>query len=393
MTIIPMMRVSTTTKLSESVSVSIEAPFRDGIERRHELVVCMAPMYTYTDWQIMLLGIENWLYLGATKIVIPIQSASTNTLTILKEYERAGIVILRHWPKWPILSDVNPNGLVLSRGIEESHVNCLFFVKPWADMVVFTDLDDMLIPVNPMNVQPRANIQILQRIMREHPQAGSLLFEQADVQLKLPKEEDHSELRNFNFDFLRETKWKKNCALARMKTRVAVNASRVDSVNMHETGIHRFGYVQVRVPCHMAHFYHLRHSYRDVEHGARIDMNNLVDNLNRAFENRLQTVLAKIASEKLNKSSTESFADFDDCVIAINREHMRLRVSRCMTPHVCYSRLNRDMDCVASEGEFEFVHSDGDFVIVLTNARYTRAERNCIAPNSKFTKGDYFYLP
>lgn len=63
---------------------------------------------------------------------------------------------------WPILSDTNPNGLVLSRGIEESHVNCLHFVKPFADMVVFTDIDDLLLPPDPMKVHSTSAVQIIQ---------------------------------------------------------------------------------------------------------------------------------------------------------------------------------------------------------------------------------------
>lgn len=65
----------------------------------------MAPMYMYTDWEILLAGIgmeerhleaknrlipETWMALGATKIVVPIQSASTTTYKILKEYEKLG---------------------------------------------------------------------------------------------------------------------------------------------------------------------------------------------------------------------------------------------------------------------------------------------------------------
>ncbi|VDK58010.1 unnamed protein product [Cylicostephanus goldi] len=135
-----------------------EKPLR---EPRHELVVCMAPMYIYTDWEILLVGIETWLALGATKIIVPIQSASTATYKILKEYEKRGLVIIRTWPKWPILSDTNPNGLVLSRGIEESHVNCLFFAKPFANMIAFTDVDDMLLPSDPLNIRPNINVDIL----------------------------------------------------------------------------------------------------------------------------------------------------------------------------------------------------------------------------------------
>lgn len=83
-------RVSTKNDIRLSMKVTIEPTLN---ERRHELVICFAPMYTYTDWQIMLLGIENWLALGATKIVVPVQSTSSNTLFILKEYEKAGILI------------------------------------------------------------------------------------------------------------------------------------------------------------------------------------------------------------------------------------------------------------------------------------------------------------
>lgn len=41
-------------------------------------------------------------------------------------------------------------------------MNCLHFVKPWADMVAFSDIDDMLIPTNPMDVHNRSDIEILQ---------------------------------------------------------------------------------------------------------------------------------------------------------------------------------------------------------------------------------------
>lgn len=109
---------------------------------------------------------------------------------------------------------------------------------------------------------------------------------------------------------------------------------------MHETGINRFGYVQVRIPCHKAHFYHLRHSYKNIALNEwPIKMNKLSNLLNTHWQNRLnQTFSHKINNRILEKSSTESFEDFDRCVIAITDEHFTLKVSRCMTPHVCYSK-------------------------------------------------------
>uniref|UniRef100_A0AC34RBL3 Glycosyltransferase family 92 protein n=1 Tax=Panagrolaimus sp. JU765 TaxID=591449 RepID=A0AC34RBL3_9BILA len=374
-----------------AIKVEIEKPLY--FKERQPLVVCVGPMYIYTEWQILITGIETWLAMGATKFIVPIGSASKDTYRILKEYEAKGIVILRNWPMWPVLSDINPNGLVLSRGIEESHVNCLHFVKPFTDLVVFTDIDDMLLPPNPMNVKPGASLEILRSLFLEHPQAGSFLFEHRDTQFVLPETGESTTLKQFNFDFLTKSQWKQGCNVWRMKTRVAVNASRVDSVNMHETGIHRLGYVAVKLPCHKAHFYHLRHSYKNIgSTGWPIDMTNLATMLNTQWNSRLAS-FGPIATKPLVKSSTESFKDFDQCVEAINSEHWTFKVSRCMTPHVCYSRLAGNMECIATLGDYEFVHDKGDFITVLNNVSLVNSSANCEAPLPKYIKGDYFYLP
>ncbi|KAK0415417.1 hypothetical protein QR680_011938 [Steinernema hermaphroditum] len=384
-------QLSTVPDFKDSLEVAIEAPVSFG--ERQKLVVCMAPMYIYTEWQILLTGIETWLAFGATKIIVPVQSASTNAYLILKAYEKKGIVIIRDWPKWPVLSDINPNGLVLSRGIEESHVNCLYFVKPFADMVVFTDIDDMLLPMNPLDMAT-GPLKIIEELTREHPQAGSFLFEHRDVQFVLPDEEAEPTLDKFNFNFLQKTKWKTTCKVWRMKTRVLVNASRVDSVNMHETGIHRLGHVQVRVPCRQAHFYHLRHSYRNVAaNEAPIDMTVLALKLNSQWQDRLNSTFSSIASTVMNKSSTESFDDFDKCMGSINEEHWTMSVSRCLTPHVCYSRLTRDIGCVATVGDYTFARTGEDFVIAHNQSRRVDSEPNCEAPLPKYLSGNFYYMP
>ncbi|EPB80023.1 hypothetical protein ANCCEY_00846 [Ancylostoma ceylanicum] len=385
-------RIGTTPEVEDAMIVTPEQPLRFR-EPRHDLVVCMAPMYIYTDWETLLVGIETWLALGATKIVVPVQSASTSCYRILKEYEKRGLVIIRTWPKWPVLSDSNPNGLVLSRGIEESHVNCLFFAKPWANMIVFSDIDDLLLPTDPMHIKPGINVEILKTIFAEHPQAGSLLFEHRDVQFHLPNQQDApNTLAKFNFNFVTESKHKMNCNVWRMKTRVVVNASRVDSVNMHETGIHRFGYVQTRVPCRQAHFYHLRHSHHTVSNPVGIDMSNLAAILNRQWYSRLES-FKDFKDVPLNKSSTESFEDFDRCMGAINEEHWTLHVSRCLTPHVCFSRLKRDVDCVAARAEFDFYRSGVGYFLQATNVTIATSDPNCEAPVPQIVSGNHYFTP
>ncbi|CAD5215004.1 unnamed protein product [Bursaphelenchus okinawaensis] len=377
---------------SEILTIPIEKPHVE--EKKHKLVVCVAPMYIYTDWKIMVTGIETWLALGATKIIVPIQSIANISMNILQQYERDGIVTTRPWPKWPVLSDTNPNGLVLSRGIEESHVNCLHFVKPFAELVAFTDIDDMLIPPDPSKIQGGDNLVLLQNLFSEHPQAGSLLFEHRDVQFVLPPEKQTETLSKFTFDFLHNTQWKQNCFIWRMKTRVVVNASRVDTVNMHETGIHRMGYVQVRVPCRKGHFYHLRHSYKNTATGQwKVDMTNLSDMLNKQWQNRLTGPLEPLANEVLAKSATESFEDLDKCVMKVTDEHFTLKVSRCMTPHVCFTRRATNSSCVATDANYGFARSGSDFIINTLDTQLVSSTMNCDAPLPRFTSGSHFYLP
>uniref|UniRef100_A0A7I4YEX4 Glycosyltransferase family 92 protein n=1 Tax=Haemonchus contortus TaxID=6289 RepID=A0A7I4YEX4_HAECO len=383
-------RIGVTPHVEDAMIVTLEQPLR---ESRHDLVVCMAPMYIYTDWETLLVGIETWVALGATKIIVPVQSASTSSYRILQEYEKRGLVIIRTWPKWPVLSDSNPNGLVLSRGIEESHVNCLFFAKPWANMIVFSDIDDLLLPVDPLQIKPGINVEILKNLFAEHPQAGSLLFEHRDVQFQLPVVQDSpTTLASFNFNFLTESKHKMNCNVWRMKTRVVVNASRVDSVNMHETGIHRFGYVQTRIPCRKAHFYHLRHSHHSVPNPLPIDMSELASTLNRQWYARLES-FKDFKDVPLNKSSTESFEDFDRCMGAINDEHWTLHVSRCLTPHVCFSRLKREVDCVATRAEYDFFRSGSGYFLQTTNVSITTSDPNCEAPVPQIVAGNHYFAP
>lgn len=73
--------------MKESIKIPIE---KVSEKERHKLVVCIAPTYALIEWRILLLGIEVWLALGATKIIIPIQSISRDAFNILREYERDG---------------------------------------------------------------------------------------------------------------------------------------------------------------------------------------------------------------------------------------------------------------------------------------------------------------
>lgn len=163
---------------------------------------------------------------------------------------------------------------------------------------------------------------------------------------------------------------------------------------MHETGIHRFGYAQIRVPCRKAHFYHLRHSYKNIALNEwPIQMNNLQNMLNLQWKLRINEFSNETTQRDIVKSSTKSFEDFDRCMGAINEEHWTMHVSRCLTPHVCYSKLARQMACVAVNAEYSFAHANGDYVSVLRNTRIVESEPNCEAPLPRFIDGNHFFYP
>ncbi|TKR96506.1 hypothetical protein L596_010513 [Steinernema carpocapsae] len=384
-------KVSTISNFSEALDVTLEKP--TYFPERQKLVVCVSPLYIYVEWKFLVTAIETWIAMGASKIVIPIQSVSANAYNIIKKYEEQGIVIIRQHAKWPVLSDVNPNGLVLSRGIEESHVNCLHFVKPFADMVIFTDVDDVLLPLNPMNLND-GPLAIIEDLTKEHPQAGSFLLEHANTQFVLSENNVEPTLKNFNFDFLKNTQWTASCKVKRIPTRVIVNASRVDTVNMHETGNLRLGYLQVRVPCRKGHFYHLRHTFKNKAFGeTRVDMSALAAKLNAQWKGRLENTFGELSSTALEKTSTESFKDFDRCTESIDAELWKLSASRCLTANVCFSRITRNVDCVALQSNYSFAKTGEDFVIGLNRSEFIKSKPNCEAPLPEYVSGNSYFLP
>lgn len=70
------------------------------------------------------------------------------------------------------------------------------------------------------------NYIYFENLTNEHLQAGSFLFEHRDVRMVLPDDSEISQLENFNFNFLFNSNWKKECTVRRVKTRVIVNASK-----------------------------------------------------------------------------------------------------------------------------------------------------------------------
>lgn len=53
----------------------------------------------------------------------------------------------------------------------------------------------------------------------------------------------------------------------------------------------------------------------------------------------------------------------------------------------------RNVDCMASLGQYEFMHVDGDFIIVLIESKLVNSDPNCESPLPMFMKGNHFYLP
>ncbi|CAJ0596712.1 unnamed protein product [Cylicocyclus nassatus] len=82
------------------------------------------------------------------------------------------------------------------------------------------------------------------------------------------------------------------------------------------------------------------------------------------------------------------------CMSAINDEHWTLHVSRCLTPHVCFSRLSRDVDCVAARAEYEFFRSGANgYFLQVSNVSITTSDANCKAPVPPLVSGNHYFAP
>ncbi|CAD5213214.1 unnamed protein product [Bursaphelenchus xylophilus] len=136
------------------------------------LVACLSRTFYYENWQVMLTVLEMYKAMGVSELSIHILNIVKEVFNILKQYEdeinlkiHPGFLI----PKIRGRSE-NPNFQTETMNQIMCYNDCLYNYREAADFLIFTDMDDLIIPENG-DLLTKAR-QILQRF----PLAASMEF-------------------------------------------------------------------------------------------------------------------------------------------------------------------------------------------------------------------------
>ncbi|VDN19411.1 unnamed protein product [Cylicostephanus goldi] len=111
--------------------ITYKIPFREPVQKQHDVVTCIAPLFGNEQWQQALFAAHVYKRFG-THMHLYIRSMVSPVFELLKIYERE--------------LQFNPNINVEFRNQAAAQTDCLLQYKESANYVSFVDLDDVLIP-------------------------------------------------------------------------------------------------------------------------------------------------------------------------------------------------------------------------------------------------------
>ncbi|GMR51292.1 hypothetical protein PMAYCL1PPCAC_21487, partial [Pristionchus mayeri] len=121
---------------------------------KHRLGVCLQPMYLMADWPLIPHFFETWIGNGATIFYVYVHSVSEEVDLMLRMYEaQEEIEVVRvNWPAIPTnISDhdeLNPNNRMYRTEVLTAVNDCILRARATADLVVSSDLDEIIAPLN-----------------------------------------------------------------------------------------------------------------------------------------------------------------------------------------------------------------------------------------------------
>ncbi|GMR42997.1 hypothetical protein PMAYCL1PPCAC_13192, partial [Pristionchus mayeri] len=163
---------------------------RSAPAHSHRLAVCLQPMYLMADWPLIPNFFETWIGNGATIFYIYVHSVSEEVDLMIKLYEaQKDIEVVRvNWPAVPSAKgdddDHNPNNRMYRTEVGTAVNDCILRARATADLVVSSDLDEIIAPLN-MNGKQEKLLDIVEehrtRKLRgkETNLPGAFLFRQS----------------------------------------------------------------------------------------------------------------------------------------------------------------------------------------------------------------------
>ncbi|GMS90426.1 hypothetical protein PENTCL1PPCAC_12601, partial [Pristionchus entomophagus] len=127
---------------------------RSAPAHAHRLAVCLQPMYLMADWPLIPNFFETWIGNGATIFYIYVHSISEEVDLMIRLYEaqRDVEVVRVNWPAVPTAKadddDHNPNNRMYRTEVGTAVNDCILRARATADLVVSSDLDEIIAPLN-----------------------------------------------------------------------------------------------------------------------------------------------------------------------------------------------------------------------------------------------------
>uniref|UniRef100_A0A915ASB8 Glycosyltransferase family 92 protein n=2 Tax=Parascaris univalens TaxID=6257 RepID=A0A915ASB8_PARUN len=145
--------------------------------RKHELAVCLQPIFLLADWTILIQFFETWIVQGATKFYVYVHSMAPEVDALLRVYESDRSVDIERipWAPLPIENGTpsaeDPNFFIYRTEVVTAVNDCVLRSRGKAKYVVSSDLDEIIVPFH-----NRSLLSLLHSFKTASPTAAAFIF-------------------------------------------------------------------------------------------------------------------------------------------------------------------------------------------------------------------------
>ncbi|VDK45507.1 unnamed protein product [Anisakis simplex] len=146
-------------------------------EPKHQLAVCLQPIFLLADWTILIQFFETWIVQGATKFYIYAHSMAPEVDALLRVYEAdTNIDVERvHWAPLPVnkntSADDDPNYLIYRTEVVTAVNDCVLRSRGQTKYVVSSDLDEIIVPFKNVSL-----LDLVHSLHHDSPKVAAFVF-------------------------------------------------------------------------------------------------------------------------------------------------------------------------------------------------------------------------
>ena len=294
---------------------------------RHQLAVCVLPIYLFDDFVQMVQFLEIWRYHGATLFLIYYHSVSRTVLEFLRAYEKEGLVLLIPWLLFPKNQHLDPNLSTYRLGHSLAETDCVFRMNQFAKFVALVDFDELVLP-NEGKLS-----EFLNSALELNPNAGSFIFTHNRLAFPAEKPSGKFSDKNVTFEWLRSATLTQDVSPGPTKT-IFLPERTLILLN-HKVRTHLNNFERVNVNSSQAGLYHARNNWQNTPTEEASDLSHI-------FSNELVQSVSGNFSKVIQKrfENPANFHWTNETVVKIGICLKNWRTAGCKTPyHSCYAMV------------------------------------------------------